>query len=97
MKKISKEEIAEQLIAIAKMILGPPEEVEEKVIEASQKKAGRFPLKALDVNKLPNKDAFWALSIDEANRKFGLRLRPKDIGDVIFFLNMVGMGWERLQ
>lgn len=56
----------------------------------------RFPEKAVDLNKLPNKDEFWKMSIAEANKRACLR-GPEyctDIGGLIFYLNMVALVWR---
>ena len=61
---------------------------------ASKLRVGRFPPKAVDANKLTDPDGFWELPVSVAERSFAISLRPKDIGDVIFFLNMAADGWE---
>ena len=55
---------------------------------------GRFPSKAMDYNKVKNPDAFWKLSIEESKKRYALRFAPKEIGDIIMFLNMVAGNWK---
>ena len=66
-----------------------------KELNASVEREAKFPSKAMDVNKLPDTDGFWDWDIKEANRMTGMSLRPKTVGDVIFWLNMVGGAWEK--
>jgi len=57
-------------------------------------KEARFPPKAVDANKLPDPDGFWNLKVRDAERLNAIRLgQPKDMGDIIFFLNMAAEGW----
>jgi len=74
---------------MVKEIERPMEKFKEYITE------GRFPPKVVDFNKLPDGDAFWKLSVSEAQRMAGLSpLRPKDMGDILFWLNMVAGIWE---
>jgi len=57
----------------------------------------RFPSKAMDYNKLPDADGFWKWEMSEAARQAGLKPLPvKEMGDLIFWLNMAGIRWEEL-
>ena len=68
-------------------------EVQKDLTSAREVKA-RFPSKAFDLNKLEDRDGFWDLDIKDAKRLNGLRFNPSNMGDIIFFLNMVAAGWE---
>jgi len=55
--------------------------------------------KAMDYNELPDVIGFWKWKISDAAHQAGMndsRLRSGDIGDLIFFLNRVGMRWKEL-
>ena len=58
----------------------------------------KYPSKALDYNRVPEVDAFWEWPIAEAAQQAGIRppASLKDVGDMIFWLNMVGMRWTDL-
>jgi len=77
---MNESEIAEELVA--------------KDLVSAEREA-KFPPKAMDLNKLPDTDGFWDWSIADAKMYSGASLRPDTIGDVIFWLNMVGAAWKR--
>ena len=66
----------------------------QKDLTAAREVKARFPSKAVDLNKLEDRDGFWNLDIKDAKRLNGLRFNPSNMGDIIFFLNMASAGWE---
>ena len=75
--------IAKELTAVAREL-------------AAAERCAKYPSKAMDYNKVPDTDGFWAQSIGDAKRRNGLRFAPKEIGDLIMFLNMAAQGWKRI-
>ena len=61
---------------------------------ATRQITAKFPPKAYPFNKLDDTEGFWKLSIEDAKRLNALSFRPKDMGDLIFFLNMAADGWQ---
>jgi len=59
-------------------------------------KTAKFPPKAVDVNRLKDTDGFWKAKNTDISRAGGVQplTNPKDVADVIFWLNMVAMAWE---
>ena len=53
-----------------------------------------YPARAYNVNKVKDKEGLWNAKIEDTDRMFGLRFAPKDIGDIIFYLNMVASQWD---
>jgi hypothetical protein len=78
------EKIASELVKAAKDLM------------ASEERQAKYPPKAMDLNKLPDTDGLWDWTIDEAKLYSGASLRPQTVGDVIFWLNMVGGAWKRI-
>ena len=74
-----KNKIASELILVANQLNA------KKII-------GKFPPKAIDLNKLS--DDFWELSISDACKQNAIHFNPKNMADIIFFLNMVGSDWN---
>ena len=67
----------------------------DKLLEKYRLDEKRFPLKAVNFNKIPDADGFWDWDYKDAMKVSGIRdLRPKRIGDIIFWLNMAVQGWE---
>lgn len=56
----------------------------------------KFPPKAMDFNKVDDADAFWGADVEKLSRAAALRplKSPKEVGDVIFWLNMAASAWE---
>lgn len=62
-------------------------------IQAMADRVAKFPPKADNYNRLPDAEGFWKLKVQET-KGWGLRFSPKDMGDLIFYLNMAAMTWE---
>ncbi len=69
----------------------------ERVAKNYLKQAGKYPPRAADYNKVTDSADFWTLSVRDAERLFNIRLAPKEIGDLIFFLNMAASEWENMK
>lgn len=69
-----------------------------KTITEDVIKESRFPPEAMDYNKVKNPDAFWKYNLKDAAKNNALRIidsdYPKDIGDLIFWLNNVAGNWN---
>ena len=69
-----------------------------ETMERLNEKAGRYPPKAMNFNKIKDTDDFWKWSLKDARKYSGTSGKfdgDSEIGDVIFFLNMAGAAWER--
>jgi len=73
-----------------------PEIKEARTLGDVRKILARFPSKAMDFNKVKDPDGFWKWDIDDASTMSGTRFNPKDVGDIVFWLNMAAMNWERI-
>lgn len=82
--------IADDVEAEAGPKVGPPKPVDVVAKEV----IARFPPKAVDFNSLKNVDGFWNLDVNEAEHRYGLRLKVNSMADMIFFMNMAAGRWE---
>lgn len=65
------------------------------LLTKENKRIAKFPPKAVDLNKLKDTDGFWKWKLNEAEKEAAIKLKnPKDMGDLIFFLNMAALAWE---
>lgn len=73
----------------------------ESRISQLEKTAGKFPPKAVDLNKLPDTEGFWNMSLSDlkaiapALRSNHLGNPDTEIADIIMFLNMASSAWVR--
>lgn len=77
--------------------IGVMASVSDRVASSYVRRFARFPRKAMDYNKVPDPDGFWDWTVNDANRAAGIRLATKNVGDLIFWLNMAASRWEDLQ
>lgn len=73
------------------------QKVAQELATVAKLLTGKYPPRAMDYNKVKNSDGFWEWEVREASRQSAMTFRPKDVGDVLFWLNMVADRWEALQ
>ena len=71
------------------------DEPKKKDKKAQLELEAKFPPKAVDFNRVQDSDGFWEWPLPDAMMMSGTRFSPKNIGDVIFSLNMWAGAWER--
>lgn len=75
----------------------------EMRIAQLEKQSKKFPPKAVDLNKLPDTEGFWDMSLGDLKAinpvlsTRGLKNPNAKMSDIIFFLNMAADAWESSQ
>ena len=74
-------------------------ELEMRVAQL-EKQAKKFPPKAVDLNKLPDTEGFWDMTLSDLKAinpvlsTRGIKKENPRMADLIFFLNMAAGAWK---